>query len=508
VSLEKIGVFERKIEKDVLAKLPVKFAERFRVIPIEFTNGTLVVAAPKEIDTQVIEDIETMLECNVKVLPCHEKEIDDAIQRYYGPGSESAKAIVSDMRDAEPAHVVDDFLQTKELKDGAGEAPIIRLVNLFIRKAVERGASDIHLEPYEKEVVLRYRVDGVLYDIESLPRHVHPSLVSRIKIMAEMNIAEKRLPQDGRIQLKVDGRGIDIRVATLPGLYGEGVVLRILDKEGILLGLDDLGFSSDTLCEYKRLIRRSGGVILVTGPTGSGKTTTLYSSLNEINTPEKKILTIEDPIEYQLERVTQLAVKPRIGLSFANGLRSMLRQDPDIMMVGEIRDLETAQIAIQSALTGHLIFSTLHTNDAPSTITRLVNMGIEPYLVASSVIGIIAQRLVRKICTSCKEEYRPQHKLIEEFGIRLDKTGNVLWRGRGCDDCFGVGYKGRIGIFELLIIDDPLREIITTGKVSAARIREEGIRLGMRTLKEDGMEKVLAGITTLDEVIKVTQEVG
>jgi general secretion pathway protein E len=387
----------------------------------------------------------------------------------------------------------------------ASEAPIIKLVNLFITRAIESRASDIHIEPFEDEMKVRYRIDGVLHDIESTPKRLQGAIVSRIKIMSKLNIAERRLPQDGRIRLKVDEREIDLRVSTIPVLYGESVVMRILHKEGIVIDLDLLGFLPGTLSNFNNLIKKPNGIILVTGPTGSGKTTTLYGALDKINSPDKKIITVEDPVEYQLKGVNQIQVKPQIGLNFANTLRHIVRQDPDIIMIGEIRDIETAEIAIQSALTGHLVFSTLHTNDAPSAITRLLDMGVENFLLSSTIRGILAQRLVRIICPSCKEV--DSSLLADKEGQKLISIGSdiPLYLGKGCEKCAFTGYYGRMGIFELLLVDDDLRKLILKN-ADSNQIRKSARQHGMITLLEDGAEKIKKGITTLSEIFRVTQE--
>jgi len=383
----------------------------------------------------------------------------------------------------------------------------VRLVNLLIENAVTAEASDIHIEPFEDTLRVRYRIDGLLFDQEAPPRRLQAAVTSRIKIMAELNIAERRLPQDGRIRVTLGGRRVDIRVSTIPTLYGESIVMRLLDRSSIFLPLEKLGFSPDTRRLFERLIVRPHGMLLVTGPTGSGKTTTLYGALDKINSPEKKIITIEDPVEYQLKGVNQIAVKPKIGLSFANGLRHIVRQDPDIIMVGEVRDLETGEIAIQAALTGHLVFSTLHTNDAPGAITRLQDMGCEPYLVSSVLHGVLAQRLVRRICLACRAPHTADLADLRALGIpeALDEPQN-LYKGAGCDQCRGTGYRGRTGIYELFVINEDVRSLIVR-KAPTGEIRRHATHeLGMVTLREDGWAKAKLGVTTIDEVLRVTQE--
>jgi general secretion pathway protein E len=380
------------------------------------------------------------------------------------------------------------------------------LVNLIITRAIETRASDIHFEPFEDQFRVRYRIDGVLHDVESPPNRLQAAIVSRIKIMAKLNIAERRLPQDGRIMLRVKGKEIDFRVSSIPTIYGESIVLRILDKSSIVLDIEKLGFPEDTLAGFDELIQRPHGIILVTGPTGSGKTTTLYCALEKINSPEKKIITVEDPVEYQLRGINQIQVKPSIGLNFANSLRSIVRQDPDVILIGEIRDAETAEIAIHSALTGHLVLSTLHTNDAPSAITRLIDMGMEDYLLSSTIIGILAQRLVRIACPYCRKPYSPDPRIIKEMKLNGDNLQSVkITEVKGCESCSNTGYWGRAGIFEFLKVTDDIQSLIL-GKKDSHAIKEAARKDGMRTLREDGWLKVKQGITTISEVLRVTQE--
>ncbi len=487
-SLEDIPVLD--IKPELLKEL--------KLIPIKESGDILELAMADPRDLLSIEIIEKLTKKQAVAKLSTEDRILEAISKVY----EGKKGQVDDIVSSINGSGVEEDIE--QLKDLASEAPIVRLVNLLINRAVEKGSSDIHIEPFEKEVKVRFRIDGVLHDIETLPKSALPAIISRIKIMAKLDIAEKRLPQDGRIQLKVEGKNIDLRVSTLPTLFGEEVVMRILDRSSIMLELEDLGFPEDVLNKFKELIRSSYGMVLVTGPTGSGKTTTLYASLNTINTPDKKIITIEDPVEYQLHGINQIQVNTQIGLTFARGLRTIVRQDPDIVMVGEIRDIETAEIAVQAALTGHLVFSTLHTNDAPSAITRLIEMGVEDYLVASSVIGILAQRLVRLICPNCIEEVsvpRSVKKLFERYHVESPK----MFRGKGCDVCDFTGYKGRKGIFELLIVDDDIREMISQNTDSET-IKKKAIEKGMIPLIQDGLIKVSNGITTVEEVLRVSQK--
>jgi general secretion pathway protein E len=425
-------------------------------------------------------------------------DIEKAQERLYGRTGSALSDIVDTLGDGEGGGE-----DAERLKDMASEAPVIRFVNQLIGRAVEARASDIHIEPFENELKVRYRIDGVLHDVETPARRLQAAIVSRIKIMAKLNIAERRLPQDGRIKLRLMGREIDLRVSTLPTLYGESVVLRILDRSSIVVHLGSLGFPEDTLGQFDRLITKPYGMVLVTGPTGSGKTTTLYGALDKINSPDKKIITIEDPVEYQLFGVNQIHVKPQIGLTFANGLRSIVRQDPDVIMVGEIRDAETAEIAIQAALTGHLVFSTLHTNDAAGAVSRLLEMGVEDYLLASSLLGVLAQRLVRKLCEKCRRPGEITPAVQRELGG--NGAAAQVYEGTGCEDCAHTGYRGRSGIFELLPVSDVIRPLILK-RSSADVIRDAAVQQGMRTLREDGWQKVRSGVTTVAEVVRVTQE--
>jgi type II secretion system protein E len=389
----------------------------------------------------------------------------------------------------------------------AFDAPVVRLVNLLIENAVTASASDIHIEPFEDNLRVRYRIDGVLFDAETPPRRLKAAITSRIKIMAELNIAERRLPQDGRIRMTLGGRRLDIRVSTIPTIHGESVVMRLLDRAAILMPLERLGFAPRTQRQVERLIHLPHGILLVTGPTGSGKTTTLYAALDKINSPGKKIITIEDPVEYQLRGVNQIHVKPKIGLTFAAGLRHIVRQDPDVIMVGEIRDLETADIAIHAALTGHLVFSTLHTNDAPGALTRLLDMGVEPYLVASVLEGVLAQRLVRLVCLACRVPCEPEPKELRAMGVDGVPPGVTLARGKGCPECRGTGYRGRTGIYELLVMTEEFRSL-TLRKTPGHEIRQRAVAAGMVTLRQDGWAKCCQGLTTIDEVLRVTHEEG
>src|SRR2546426_3192688 len=486
-------------------RLPFRFLRAFNVIPVHLENDVLriVMADPLDLETQ--NSIRLRTGFALQVFLGVEAEIQAQLERLHGGDDEnSTEKLIETLGDFGA-----DDENIEHLRDLASEAPVIRLVNLMISRAIESRASDIHLEPFEKELRLRYRVDGVLHNMDSPPNALRAAIISRIKLMAKLNIAERRLPQDGRIKLKVLGREIDLRVSTLPTMYGESVVMRILDRSNSsLIDLRRLGFPDDLYEKICQMTSKPHGIFLVTGPTGSGKSTTLYSALKRINIPDRKIITIEDPIEYQMDGINQIHVNPQIGLTFAAGLRHIVRQDPDVIMIGEIRDLETADIAIRSSLTGHLVFSTVHTNDAPSAVTRLVDMGVEDYLLASSLIGILAQRLVRVNCKECKRPEKVPAGPLDEAGFDVAGLGEFveLQKGSGCKECDYTGYESRIGIFELLDIDDAMRQLIVK-TADATVLKAEAVRSGMRTLKHDGWSKVPAGLTTPDEVLRVTQEV-
>jgi general secretion pathway protein E len=484
-----------------LGQLSLKYLKRVKAIPIGQANGSLTVAMTDPADFNAIQGIEMATGLAVNACLARERDVLEGLDAAYGDGGEE----VGDGADADLEFVGEDEEDVDHLRDLASEAPVIRLVNLLINRAVESRASDIHIEPFEQSLKVRYRIDGVLHDIESPPRRLTAAIVSRIKIMAKLNIAERRLPQDGRIKLRLMGREIDLRVSTLPTLYGESVVLRILDRSSIVVALERLGFPADVLGRFEALITRPYGMILVTGPTGSGKTTTLYGALDKLNSPDKKIITIEDPVEYQLTGVNQIHVKAQIGLTFASGLRSIVRQDPDVIMVGEIRDFETAEIAIQAALTGHLVFSTLHTNDAAGAVSRLLEMGVEDYLLASSLLGVLAQRLVRKICKHCARPVVDPPAAWQEMVGGGDGRPVEILEGTGCEECAHTGYRGRSGIFEFIELDDTIRSLILK-RSSSDVIREAAVRGGMRTLRDDGWRAVREGVTTVAEIVRVTQE--
>jgi len=485
--------------------LTMQFMKESKFIPAHLIEKELTVIMSNPLDFYTIDAIRLATHCDIRVLAGKETEILEAIERSYGAGATSMEKIIEDI-DSIPEYQPEDEETIDHLRDMASEGPVIRLVNLIISRAIELRASDIHFEPFEDQFRVRYRIDGVLHDVESPPKRLQAAIVSRVKIMAKLNIAERRLPQDGRIMLRVKGKEIDFRVSSVPTIYGESTVLRILDKSSIVLDIERLGFPEDTLTGFRTLIERPHGIILVTGPTGSGKTTTLYCALEKINSPEKKIITVEDPVEYQLKGINQIQVKPSIGLTFANALRSIVRQDPDVILIGEIRDGETAEIAIHSALTGHLVLSTLHTNDAPSAITRLIDMGMEDYLLSSTIIGILAQRLVRVVCPYCQVTSSPDPAILRE--LKLDGrslAGLNIIDVKGCEKCSHTGYWGRSGIFEFLELTDNIQRLILEKKESHI-IKEAARKNGMRTLREDGWMKVIQGVTTVSEVLRVTQE--
>ncbi len=509
-----------QLNPDIVTKLPLEFLKKQGAIPIVLQDGQLAIALAEPLNIEAYDAILSVLAESPDALKglwqpgqpcarvvCPASEIDQAISRCY-----YHSATVGNSRDPEtadsPANATDvvgtsPAVHAEDLLNIAGKAPVIKLTNKIFFQAVHSRASDIHIEPYETEARIRFRVDGVLHDVLTLPKHQITALVSRLKIMANLNIAERRLPQDGQSRVKIGRNFVDIRVSVIPTSGGERVVLRLLDKGSGKLGLDQTGFSTDTLRKFRNLIGLSHGIVLLTGPTGSGKTTTLYAAINELNCEERNILTVEDPIEYQLPGVGQMQIKPKINLTFANCLRHILRQDPDVIMVGEIRDIETAQIAIQASLTGHLVLSTLHTNDSASAVTRLIDMGIEPYLISSSVVAVMAQRLLRVICPDCKTPYEPSQKMIAT--LKTPQTTGCFYKGRGCKSCIETGYLGRTGIFELLVVDDDIRELISR-QCGSHIIKETVIKKGMTTLRDDGLQKALAGQTTLEEVYRVTQD--
>ena len=475
-------------------------------MPVAEENDRVVLAMVNPRDQATVEAFRVLTGRHIDVNIAVAEDFDAAFERLYGSGRTAMGQIVEDIESVD-VHDFDEDVQ--HLKDLASEAPVIRLVGLIIRKALETRASDIHVEPFENRLIVRYRIDGVMHEVESPPRRLAAAVISRIKIMANLDIAERRLPQDGRIKLRIQGKEIDLRVSTVPTMHGESVVMRILDKGGVPLNFESLGFEPDLLNQFTELLLRPHGILLVTGPTGSGKTTTLYTALSMINKPEVKVLTVEDPVEYQLEGINQIQVKPQIDLTFANALRSIVRQDPDVIMIGEVRDLETAQIAVQSALTGHLVLSTLHTNDAASTVNRLLDMGMEDYLLTTTVIGIQAQRLVRTLCRHCRKPYRAVPEMVDEMGLRrfVDADAEVtLYEPVGCEQCAQTGFVGRVAIMEIMPMSDTIRSLIMR-HASSGEIQKQALAEGMMSMYDHGLRKVLAGTTTLEEVLRVTREV-
>ncbi|MFL6519111.1 MAG: GspE/PulE family protein [Chthoniobacterales bacterium] len=491
-----------EIPPAIIRLIPAELARLHRALPLALSDQTLSVAFVDPLDLRATEDLRFALGKDVNVVIAPIAEVEERIERYYGRDSSNLEEILKQLRETDGVSASNESAETVEAE--ANATPVIRFVDLILSQAIQDGASDVHFEPFENEFKIRYRVDGALYEMPMPPPHVALPVISRVKVMANMNIAERRLPQDGRIQKNVDGRNVDLRVSTLPTQFGESVVLRVLDRSTVNLDLEALGLP-DYIHEYVlEIINRPNGIFVVTGPTGSGKTTTLYSCLRRINTIDSKLLTAEEPIEYDLEGIVQVPVNEAIGLTFARTLRAFLRQDPDRIMVGETRDLETAQISIQAALTGHLVFTTLHTNDAPGAITRLIDMGVEPFLISSTLAAVLGQRLLRKICPQCRTTYRPSEMLLSQLGVsRRDIVDRKFFQGKGCDACNQTGYKGRKGIFELLKISDPLRELINE-RTPNVTLKEKAIELGMITLRQDGLRGIFAGDTTIEEVLKYT----
>jgi general secretion pathway protein E len=518
-----------KYKTDFTDHVPIQFLKKYIMVPLisetqpsrigdkpgdegrqeskeSLIENESIIAVNNPAFIQPMDDLIRILGCrDVKLVLSTKDAILFAINISYDLSRDSAEQLVQDMEE-DGSSIISEIEEKADLLDDISDAPIIKLVNHIISQSVKARASDIHIEPYQDSFKVRYRVDGILYDLLSPPKWVQPALISRIKVMAKMNIAEKRLPQDGRLDVKIGHQEIDVRVSTIPTSFGERVVLRLLDKSGSLISLTDLGLESEKLDLLENLVRSPNGIILVTGPTGSGKTTTLYAVLSSINIPDINIITIEDPVEYQIEGINQIQVNPKIDLTFASGLRSIVRQDPDVILVGEIRDKETAEIAVQSALTGHLVFSTLHTNDSASAITRLVDIGVEPFLISSSILAVVAQRLVRVLCKDCKEAYTPDKLALRTIGITEEQAQKAsIHKAVGCEHCFHTGYKGRTGIFEMMILDSSLKSIILK-TYDSNQIKNEAVNRNMITLRQDGVRKVLNGISTIEEVLRVTQK--
>lgn len=483
--------------------LPYEFAKSHLALPLEYRDEVLLVAIADPLALEVLEEVRLLTGKEVQDVLASREMLEAAIEQCYHQSEEATSKLFSSLRENASANLPEDDEEGYDLLgQKSTDSPVIRMLNAILLEAIQQGASDIHFEPMEASLSVRYRIDGVLQLRHTPPKEYQSQLLARIKVMSRLDIAEQRLPQDGRIKLRIGGRQIDFRVSTIPVVYGERIVLRILDKSNVLLGLNKIGMRPEILEKFKNLINLSEGIVLVTGPTGSGKTTTLYSALAEINSSHTNIMTIEDPVEYKLQAMAQIGVNPKINLNFSTGLRHILRQDPDVIMIGEIRDRETAEIAIQAALTGHLVLTTLHTNDAPSALTRLVDMGIEPYLLSSSVIGVLGQRLVRQICPKCKTSYHPTE--VELHNLDINEPVDALCFGKGCSDCYETGYKGRLGIYELMVMSGPLRrKLIET--VDSSSLQKVALEEGMRTLRQDGGVLVAKGLTTTAEVMRVTR---
>ncbi len=510
IGMEPVNLDAVDVQDEVIKLLPNQMANTYRIIPVDFdrATNTLSVAMASPDNFQATDDLRKLLGYSIRPLITSDDQITAALHRYYPEDAgQSINELLDEMGQDEDLTKLQgrgESIDLADLKQAADSAPVRQYVGLVLHQAIKEHASDIHFEPFEEEYKVRYRIDGVLYEITPPPRFLSMAIASRIKVMANLDIAERRLPQDGRVSLQVVGKPIDLRVAVLPTMFGESVVLRVLDRSTMSLDMDRLGMREDELAMFRRLIDRPHGIILNTGPTGCGKTTTLYAALNALNSIDVKILTAEDPVEYDIDGIIQCQIKADIGLTFARLLRSFLRQDPDIILVGEVRDLETAQIAIQSSLTGHLVFSTLHTNDAPSAVARLVDLGVEPFLITATFEAVIAQRLVRRICPECREPYTPTEEQLFELQLRReDVEGRRFFFGKGCDNCNGTGYRGRIGIFEFMIFNDELRDLVMKN-ASTNLLREAAQRNGMRTLRESGLLLVYDGVTTVDEIIKET----
>jgi type IV pilus assembly protein PilB len=510
MGLQVVNLSEVVVPPEVLAHITEPMAQLYRIIPVSFRDNTLTVAMCDPQKLSVIDELRSFLGYDVRAVVAAEKDVLRALERYYAGGGESVEQLIADMETDQDLAAAAAALQ----KDGpidltavealADTAPVRKLLNMVLLLAIKDHASDLHFEPFEGEFKIRIRADGVLYEMVPPPRHLAVAITTRIKVMANLDIAERRLPQDGRIRLTVGGHPVDLRVSVLPTMFGESIVLRILDRSVVMLDLDVVGMDASTLVAFRRIIQRPNGIVLVTGPTGSGKTTTLYGALNELNSIEDKLITTEDPVEYEIDGIVQLPVDPAIGNTFAHYLRSILRHDPDIILVGEIRDLETAEIAVQASLTGHLVFSTLHTNDAPSAITRLRDMGIPPFLITATLEAVLAQRLVRKICQECREETVPGTETLADLDLTPeDVIGKKFYRGRGCTACNNTGFRGRTALFELMPMNDVIRDLIHRG-VSSEKIRDAALRSGMRPLRQAALDKVFDGVTTIDEAVRET----
>ncbi len=494
------------IDTELASSFTVSYLKQKKAIPVKNGDKGLLIAINDPFDYETIDHITQTLGIGfIETVLAPEGEIGKAVNKAFEEGPHTAEQVLKDIDEEDSERIFAEIGETTDLLEDTSEAPVIKFVNLMFSKAAKSRASDIHIEPYQQDLKIRFRIDGLLYNMFNPPKRLHPSITSRIKVMSGLNIAEKRMPQDGRIEIRVGDKDIDLRVSTLPTVYGERVVLRLLDKSSKMFELSELGIPEDHLADIKSLITMSHGIILVTGPTGSGKTTTLYAGLSEINTPEKNIITIEDPVEYQIDGIGQVHVNRKVGLTFATGLRTIVRQDPDVILVGEIRDMETAEIAIQAALTGHLVFSTLHTNDAASAVTRLIDMGIEPFLITSSVLAIIAQRLVRTVCPYCKKPSEMNSEYMKELNVNeKDVKKAHIFIGEGCEKCLDTGYYGRTGIYEILKMTEQIKQTILSSP-DANVIKQVAVKEGMKALRQDGADKIMKGLSTTEEILRVTQ---
>jgi type IV pilus assembly protein PilB len=511
MSMQTVSLEDVTLDPEVLAKVSETMAQLYRIVPIKFENDMLTVATCDPQNLTIQDELRTFLGYEIAMVVATERDVMQTIQRHYDSEAESVEKLIADLEDDEELKKVISALETEKfnITDAealADSAPVRKLLNMVMLLAIKDHASDIHFEPFEDEFRIRIKAEGVLYEMVPPPRHLAFAITTRIKVMADLDIAERRMPQDGRIELMVGGHPVDLRVSVLPTIFGESVVMRILDRSVVNLSLENVGMDESMLSQFRSAIDRPNGIVLVTGPTGSGKTTTLYSSLTELNDIKDKLITTEDPVEYDIDGIIQIPIDTDVGVTFAGCLRAILRQDPDTILVGEIRDLETAEIAIQAALTGHLVFSTLHTNDAPATVTRLKDMGIQPFMICATVEAILAQRLVRRICTKCREETKVTSAMLHDLGMKKsDLTTKKFFKGTGCDQCNNTGYKGRIALFELMILNDKIRDMVL-GNASTDELREEAMRTGMVPLRQFGLALAEDGITTLDEVIRETVE--
>ncbi len=509
MGLQVIALGDLTVPANVLAMITEPMAQLYRVVPISFEENTLTIAMCDPQKLSVVNELRSFLGCDVRAVVATEKDVLKALTRYYAAGGESVEGLIADMEQdndlaAAAAALEKGVLDLTGVEALADSAPVRKLLNMVLLMAIKDHASDLHFEPFENEFKIRIRADGVLYEMVPPPRHLAFAITTRIKVMANLDIAERRVPQDGRIRLTVGGHPVNLRVSVLPTMFGESVVMRVLDRSVVMLDLGTVGMEPATLAAFREMIRRPNGIVLVTGPTGSGKTTTLYGALNELNVIEDKLITTEDPVEYEIEGIVQIPIDPNIGNTFAQCLRSILRQDPDKILVGEIRDLETAEIAVQASLTGHMVFSTLHTNDAPSTITRMRDMGVPPFLLTATLEGVLAQRLVRKNCPNCREQTMPNTETLAMLDLTPDDVlDKKFYRGRGCQACNNTGFKGRTGLYELMPMNDQLRELIQRG-ASTEQLRDVALQTGMRSLRKAGLEKVFSGVTSIEEVIRET----